>query len=139
MESLTGPHEAGGPVSPQGAGPPRHCGTWPGRWPGRAIRSAPPCPRGGRPAPWAGLQSAGHGQDPCRQPRFRLRRPVPAHHTTAGRFLEQGLPVVSVEAKRKEPVGGSARPGRRWRPQGRPVTVPDRTPVTCWSSHPPGL
>ncbi|WP_368861616.1 ISAzo13 family transposase [Actinospica durhamensis] len=41
------------------------------------------------------------------------------------RFLDQGLPVVSVDAKKKEPIGEYARAGRSYRPRGRPITAPD--------------
>ncbi|MEU4806327.1 ISAzo13 family transposase [Actinosynnema sp. NPDC023587] len=40
-------------------------------------------------------------------------------------FLAAGLPVVSVDAKKKEPIGDFARAGRTWRPHGRPITAPD--------------
>ncbi|MFI6361051.1 ISAzo13 family transposase [Streptomyces sp. NPDC050743] len=42
-----------------------------------------------------------------------------------GRFLADGLPVVSVDAKKKEPIGDFARPGRSYRPKGDPITAPD--------------
>ncbi|WP_460764153.1 ISAzo13 family transposase, partial [Nocardiopsis oceani] len=46
-------------------------------------------------------------------------------NTVAEHFLAQGLPVVSVDAKHKEPIGGFARPGRSYRPKGQPITAPD--------------
>jgi hypothetical protein len=44
---------------------------------------------------------------------------------TVERFLAQGLPVVSVDAKKKEPIGDFARAGRTYRPKGAPITAPD--------------
>ncbi|MFB6549443.1 ISAzo13 family transposase [Streptomyces sp. NPDC056405] len=46
-------------------------------------------------------------------------------NATAERFLAQGLPVVSVDAKKKEPIGDFARAGRTYRPKGAPITAPD--------------
>ncbi|WP_449334135.1 ISAzo13 family transposase [Streptomyces kaempferi] len=46
-------------------------------------------------------------------------------NATAERFLSQGLPVVSVDAKKKEPIGDFARAGRTYRPKGAPITAPD--------------
>lgn len=46
-------------------------------------------------------------------------------NAAAERFLARGLPVVSVDAKKKEPIGGFARPGRSYRPKGEPITAPD--------------
>ncbi|WP_245985226.1 ISAzo13 family transposase, partial [Streptomyces tateyamensis] len=46
-------------------------------------------------------------------------------NTTVEEFLAQGLPVVSVDAKKKEPIGDFARAGRTYRPKGRPITAPD--------------
>ncbi|MFI1184251.1 ISAzo13 family transposase [Streptomyces sp. NPDC020799] len=46
-------------------------------------------------------------------------------NATAERFLAVGLPVVSVDAKKKEPIGDFARAGRSWRPRGEPITAPD--------------
>ena len=40
-------------------------------------------------------------------------------------FLEGGLPVVSVDCKKKELVGGFANGGREWAPKGSPVEVLD--------------
>ena len=39
--------------------------------------------------------------------------------------LAAGLPVVSVDAKKKELIGAFGRPGRSWRPAGDPVRVRD--------------
>ncbi|MDQ5851230.1 MAG: ISAzo13 family transposase [Chloroflexota bacterium] len=39
------------------------------------------------------------------------------------RFLEQGLPVVSVDTKKKELVGPFKNGGREWQPQGNPERV----------------
>ncbi len=38
-------------------------------------------------------------------------------------FLAQGLPVVSMDAKKKELVGQFENPGREWQPQKQPVAV----------------
>lgn len=38
-------------------------------------------------------------------------------------FLKQGLPVISVDTKKKELVGGFKNPGQQWQPQGQPVEV----------------
>lgn len=46
-------------------------------------------------------------------------------NTTVTRFLADGLPVVSVDAKKKEPIGEYARAGHSYRPKGRPITAPD--------------
>lgn len=46
-------------------------------------------------------------------------------NTAAERFLGEGLPVVSVDAKQKEPIGDFARPGRTYRPKGEPISAPD--------------
>ncbi|MFI1293582.1 ISAzo13 family transposase [Streptomyces sp. NPDC020792] len=46
-------------------------------------------------------------------------------NTTVERFLDEGLPVVSVDAKKKEVIGDFARPGRTYRPKGQPITAPD--------------
>jgi hypothetical protein len=44
---------------------------------------------------------------------------------TAEQFLGAGQPVVSVDAKKKEPVGDFANPGRTWHPADAPVKVRD--------------
>jgi len=49
----------------------------------------------------------------------------------AREHLAAGQPVISVDAKKKEPVGDYAQAGREWRPKGDPVAVrshdfPDR-------------
>lgn len=38
-------------------------------------------------------------------------------------YLEQGLPVVSVDTKKKELVGNFKAPGQEWQPQQQPVEV----------------
>ena len=38
-------------------------------------------------------------------------------------FLQQGLPVISVDAKKKELVGNFKNPGQEWQFQGQPVEV----------------
>ena len=39
------------------------------------------------------------------------------------RFLRAGLPVISVDAKKKELVGDFKNGGREWRPKGEPEAV----------------
>jgi Rhodopirellula transposase DDE domain len=43
----------------------------------------------------------------------------------AAEFLAAGDPVISVDTKKKEPVGQYGNPGRCWRPAGDPVRVRD--------------
>ena len=43
----------------------------------------------------------------------------------ATEFLAAGDPVISVDTKKKEPVGQYANHGRSWRPKGKPVRVRD--------------
>jgi len=43
----------------------------------------------------------------------------------ARQFLAAGDPVISVDTKKKEPVGQYGNPGRCWRPRGEPVRVRD--------------
>lgn len=42
------------------------------------------------------------------------------------RFQREGQPVISVDAKKKEPVGPYANAGREWQPQGQPEEVKTR-------------
>jgi hypothetical protein len=44
-------------------------------------------------------------------------------NTTAGQFLGDGDPVLSVDTKKKELVGEYANKGREWQPKGQPVPV----------------
>lgn len=41
----------------------------------------------------------------------------------ADAFLARGLPVISVDAKKKEFLGQRASPGREWTPKGQPIKV----------------
>lgn len=41
----------------------------------------------------------------------------------AADFLRRGLPVVSVDTKKKESIGEFANQGREWQPKGKPVEV----------------
>ncbi len=45
----------------------------------------------------------------------------------AREHLAAGLPVISVDAKKKEEVGEYAQAGREWRPKGTPVRVRDHS------------
>jgi hypothetical protein len=38
-------------------------------------------------------------------------------------FLSQGLPVISVDTKKKEQVGNHGNPGQEWQPEGQPEEV----------------
>src|SRR6266567_3240147 len=38
-------------------------------------------------------------------------------------FLSRGLPVISVDTKKKEQVGNHENPGREWQPEGQPEEV----------------
>jgi len=42
-------------------------------------------------------------------------------------FLQQGEPVISVDTKKREPIGEYAPPLREWRPSGDPLQVRDHT------------
>lgn len=44
-------------------------------------------------------------------------------NTSAKEFFEQGLPVVSVDTKKKELIGNYHNAGREWQPKGEPVLV----------------
>jgi hypothetical protein len=44
-------------------------------------------------------------------------------NATAELFLEKGLPVISVDAKKKELVGNFKNQGREWQPKGQPEQV----------------
>jgi DNA-binding phage protein len=56
-------------------------------------------------------------QHPDRDGQFRYI------NDTARAYLDQGLPVVSVDTKKKELVGRFANKGREWQPTGAPVEV----------------
>ncbi len=58
-------------------------------------------------------------QHPDRDAQFRHVNAVIA------RFTAAGDPVISVDGKKKEQLGGFWRAGRAWRPQGDPVRVRD--------------
>ena len=65
-------------------------------------------------APTKTLEGAQH---PDRDAQFRYI------NDTARAYLDQGLPVVSVDTKKKELVGRFANKGREWQPTGEPVEV----------------
>jgi hypothetical protein len=62
---------------------------------------------------------AAHGEDRDRQ--FRHI------NDTVRQFVAAGDPVISVDTKKKEPIGNFDRPGRTWRPYRDPVKVEDHT------------
>ncbi|MFF3128751.1 ISAzo13 family transposase [Streptomyces sp. NPDC057908] len=122
LEALIEPREVGDPVSPP-------------RWTTASLRDlARELTATGHPisAPAVGklLHSMGFSlqgmaktragsQLPDRDTQFRHI------NTTVERLLDQGLPVVSVDTKQKEPIGDFARPGRTYRPKGLSITAPD--------------
>ncbi|WP_455709549.1 ISAzo13 family transposase [Microbispora rosea] len=122
LEALIEPREVGDPVSPL-------------RWTTASLRDlARELNAAGHPvsAPAVGglLRSMGFSlqgmakrragsQIPDRDAQFRHI------NATVERFLARGWPVVSVDAKKKEPIGDFARPGRTYRPKGKPITAPD--------------
>jgi hypothetical protein len=122
LEALIEPREVGDPVSPL-------------RWTTASLRDlARELTDAGHPvsAPVVGrllhrmgfslqgmAKTRAGSQVPDRDAQFRHI------NATVERFLEAGLPVVSVDAKKKEPIGDFARAGRTWRPCGRPITAPD--------------
>ena len=122
LEALIEPREIGDPVSPL-------------RWTTASLRDlAGELAAAGHPAsaPLVGrllhqmgfslqgmAKTRAGAQVPDRDAQFRHI------NTTVEQFLAQGLPVVSIDAKQKEPIGDFARAGRSWRPQGQPVTAPD--------------
>ena len=70
-------------------------------------------------------------QHPDRDAQFR--------HVNAviGQFTAAGDPVISVDGKKKEQLGGFWRAGRAWRPQGDPVRVRTTTSPTRCSARSP--
>jgi hypothetical protein len=62
--------------------------------------------------------AAGKGH-PDREGQFRYLLAQVKEHRDAGQ------PVISVDAKKKEPVGNYAQKGAEWRPEGDPVIVAD--------------
>lgn len=65
----------------------------------------------------ANVKTQEGAQHPDRDAQFRYL------NEQARRFREAGLPVVSVDAKKKELVGPFKNVGREWAPKGRPVPV----------------
>lgn len=123
LETLIQPHEVGNPVSPL-------------RWTTASLRDlARALTEAGHPvsAPVVGDLLRGLGFSLQGMAKTRAGSHVPDRdaqfrhiNTTVERFLDEGLPVVSVDAKKKEPIGDFARPGRSYRPRGQPITAPDR-------------
>ncbi|WP_442481140.1 ISAzo13 family transposase [Streptomyces sanglieri] len=122
LESLIEPHELGDPVSPL-------------RWTTASLRDlARELTEAGHPvsAPVVGGLLHEMGFSLQGMAKTRAGRQVPDRdaqfrhiNAAAERFLAEGLPVVSVDAKNKEPIGDFARPGRTYRPKGEPITAPD--------------
>lgn len=44
-------------------------------------------------------------------------------NSCASEFMARGVPVISVDTKKKEPVGEYSNRGREWQPKGKPVEV----------------
>ncbi len=65
----------------------------------------------------ANIKTKEGGQHPDRDAQFRYL------NEQAREFGDAGLPVVSVDAKKKELVGSFKNGGREWQPRGRPVPV----------------
>ncbi|GAA3840784.1 hypothetical protein GCM10022206_93880 [Streptomyces chiangmaiensis] len=122
LESLIEPREVGDPVSPL-------------RWTTASLRDlARELTEAGHPvsAPVVGdlLRAMGfslQGMAKTRAGSHVPDRDAQFRHINAAveRFLAGGLPVVSVDAKKKEPIGDFARAGRTYRPKGQPITAPD--------------
>jgi hypothetical protein len=122
LESLIEPREVGDPVSPL-------------RWTTASLRDlARELTDAGHPisAPVVGdlLHQMGfslQGMAKTRAGSHVPDRDAQFRHinTSVEHFLAQGLPVMSVDAKKKEPIGDFARPGRTYRPKGKPITAPD--------------
>ncbi|WP_436764495.1 ISAzo13 family transposase [Streptosporangium sp. V21-05] len=122
LEALIEPREIGDPVSPL-------------RWTTASLRDlAAELTETGHPisAPAVGdlLRSMGFSLQSMAKKRAGNQVPdrdAQFQHinTKVEQFLAEGLPVVSVDAKKKEPIGDFARAGRTYRPKGNPITAPD--------------
>jgi Rhodopirellula transposase DDE domain len=66
-----------------------------------------------------GEGKAAHGPDRDKQFRYI--------NDTTRMFLAEGQPVISVDTKKKEPIGNFEQKGRTWRPYKDPVEVEDHT------------
>ena len=64
-------------------------------------------------------KSLSRENDPNRDRQFRII------NREVQKFLRAGLPVISVDTKKKENVGNFANKGAQWRPKGNPVLVED--------------
>lgn len=122
LEALIEPREIGDPVSPL-------------RWTTASLRDlARELGEAGHPvsAPVVGRLLHRMGFSLQGMAKIRAGAQVPDRdaqfrhiNATVEHFLAAGLPVVSVDAKKKEPIGDFARAGRSWRPHGQPITAPD--------------
>jgi transposase len=65
----------------------------------------------------ANRKSIEGGTNPDRNAQFEFI------NVQAASFLKQGLPVISVDAKKKELIGNFKQNGRVWRPKGKPELV----------------
>lgn len=64
-------------------------------------------------------KSLSRGNNPDRDRQFRMI------NRKVKQFLKEGLPVISVDTKKKEMIGNFANKGSEWRPKGDPVLVED--------------
>ncbi|GAB3832452.1 hypothetical protein GCM10027610_024630 [Dactylosporangium cerinum] len=122
LEALIEPQEIGDPVSPL-------------RWTTASLRDlARELTAAGHPvsAPAVGRLLRSMGFSLQGMAKIRAGSQVPGRdeqfrhiNTMVEGFLARQLPVVSVDAKKKEPIGDFARAGRSYRPTRTPITAPD--------------
>ena len=72
-------------------------------------------------APRVQPSSAEQGRRRCSASRQKC--PIRAHQRQGEDGLERGIPVISVDTKKKELVGNFKNVGREWQPQGEPELV----------------
>ena len=71
----------------------------------------------------AAIPPAGESQDIGRQPQSRPRRTVRAYQRRGDRHAGGGQPVISIDTKKKEPIGPYKNAGSDHRPKGCPDQV----------------